>query len=378
MKKKLFLIATIMIMIFVLTGCGETTIDLNKYITIEANGYESFGAAEYIFDYDSFHNDYSDKIKINSKNSDEIMAQGIEEGKSYDELLLDKCVNGELDQTENLHNGDVITYTWDCREDLAKEYFKCNLKCSDITYTVTELKEPEAFNPFDWLNVSFSGTAPNGTVVFTLDTTQEQMNYVKFIADKFDGLSNGEEIIVTASLFCEEKTFVEKFGITLGETEKTYEVAALPYYVHDTADIPSETLDKMIAQGEDAFRAYVARVWDRPDYLTDVVYAGNYFLTEKPEMNASMHNRLYLVYHITAKNPEPEEMINFYYYILYDNIIITEDGTCNIDIGSYTIPKDEFTFGTYRYVGFENRDSLFNACVGEQMDQYKYASNIQG
>ena len=72
-----------------LTGCGSTTVQLNKYVKIEASGYESMGTASYSFDYDAFEKDYSGKIKLNSKSSDEISALGLLSGESIEDILLD-------------------------------------------------------------------------------------------------------------------------------------------------------------------------------------------------------------------------------------------------------------------------------------------------
>ncbi len=226
--------------------------------------------------------------------------------------------------------------------------------------------------------VQFSGTAPNGKVILTADYDKKEIEYIQFNTDRNNGLSNGDTITITATLSCSEEDFVEKFGTVLGETERPYEVSSLSYYITDWEDVPKELVDKMISQGEDAFRAYVARRWDRPDYLVDVSYAGNYFLTAKPNMDAISNNSIFIVYNITAKNPEPEETINFYYYISYDDIMVSEDGTCVIDMGSYKTPVDGFNLGIYRYNGCENLDSLFNECVGERMDQYEYTSSVQG
>ena len=40
-------------LIFSLSGCGKKTINLDKYMTITATGYDTMGSASYEFDYDS-------------------------------------------------------------------------------------------------------------------------------------------------------------------------------------------------------------------------------------------------------------------------------------------------------------------------------------
>jgi len=37
----MFLVGTILLAMFMFTGCGSTTVDLNKYMTIEVTGYDS-------------------------------------------------------------------------------------------------------------------------------------------------------------------------------------------------------------------------------------------------------------------------------------------------------------------------------------------------
>jgi hypothetical protein len=42
-------------------------------------------------------------------------------GISPAELLLDSCVEYELDKSKALSNGDTVTLKWDCEDDLAKK-----------------------------------------------------------------------------------------------------------------------------------------------------------------------------------------------------------------------------------------------------------------
>ena len=61
------LVAIMTVMAFMFTGCGSTKVDLNKYITIEADGYNAIGTANYSFDYEQFYEDYNAKIKISDE-----------------------------------------------------------------------------------------------------------------------------------------------------------------------------------------------------------------------------------------------------------------------------------------------------------------------
>ena len=366
-----------------LTGCGSTTVQLNKYVKIEASGYESMGTASYSFDYDAFEKDYSGKIKLNSKSSDEISALGLLSGESIEDILLDVCVSQKLDHTEGLSNGDVVTLKWNCEDTLADEYFNCKLDYSDITYTVSGLEEVDSFNPFDYVEVSFSGISPNGSVTITPNYDQAEIQYINFTSDKISGLKNGDTITVKAYMSVPTDTFVEKFGSVPEKTEETYTVDSLSFYVSSIEDIPQDMMEKMISQGEDAFRAYVANEWDKPENLISVTFAGDYFLTAKTGQNASTNNMLYLVYKIQATNTEPEQTVDFYYYVVFDDIIKLSDGTCSVDLSGYRLPSsgwdgsETFKVGDYLYKGYEKIDSLFNNCVVTKIDKYEYTSTLK-
>jgi len=93
---------------FMFTGCGSTTVDLNKYMTIEVTGYDSRGTAKYTFDRKSFIEDYSDKIKINSKKAVIQLPWSDLVDMSPAELLLDSCVNMNLTNQKNLAMGMLL------------------------------------------------------------------------------------------------------------------------------------------------------------------------------------------------------------------------------------------------------------------------------
>lgn len=94
------------------------------------------------------------------------------------------------------------------------------------------------------------------------------------------------------------------------------------------------------------------------------------------------HNYLYLIYKISATNPDPEETIEYYYYVRYDNIMFLPDGTCSVDIDNCTTPMggwfspESFQVGNYTYSGYESLESLFNKCVTENIDSFNYTSSI--
>ena len=132
---------TVMITMLALSGCGAKKISLNDYVTIEVNGYDSMGEATYSFDYESFYNDFSDKIKVAPKYKSDLENMGYYPEEAATDAFLSLCIDQELDDSSDLSNGDTVTLTWLCNDEMAEEYFNCKLEYSDISYTVEGLKD---------------------------------------------------------------------------------------------------------------------------------------------------------------------------------------------------------------------------------------------
>lgn len=370
------LLGIIVATMFIFTGCGTITVDLNKYINIEASGYDSMGTATYSFDYEAFKNDYSGKIKT----TDKAKSLGMMAGVTPAELLLDVCVSQKLDQNKNLSNGDTVTLQWNCDEELAREQFNVKLNYSDIKYKVSGLTEVAKFNPFDYVDISFSGISPFGSVTINPYYDQLEMQYIKFATDKNGTLKNGDTITVTAKISGSVDTFVEKFGAVLGQTSKEYTVDSLPSFVTSIKEIPSDSLNAMIAQGENSFRSHVEKDWYKPENLVSVNYIGHYFMNMKPDALCAYKNQLYLLYKISAINPEPETEVNYYYYVHYINVYTSPDGTCTYD--KYQIPltgwfaSETFSVDNWYYVGFQDLDTFFEDKIKFDIRYYEYTYEI--
>ena len=383
--KGLLMLGVTAVMMFALTGCGKTTVKLDKYVTITAEGYDSMGTASYDFDYDAFKKDYSGKIKT-SKNSNELSGWGLLSGETSDELLLDFCVSQKLDKTSGLSNGDVVTLKWNCEDAMAEEYFNVKLDYSDVTYTVKGLEEVGKFNPFDYVTVTFSGISPNGSVTITPNYDKAEMQYVSFSADKNSGLKVGESVTVTASISGSTDSFVEKFGAVLGKTEEAYTVENLAHYISDISDIPEDMYNKMDKQLQDNFNAHVANSWDAAESAS-INLIGNYLVTLKEGMSGSPNNYIYFVYRVTYSNDHINDY-TYYWYGYYEDTMILADGTCTVDLSQYTVSEASSSWGYHsgdylspnegNYVaGFADIDSLFNQHIVSKIEKYEYKQTIQ-
>ena len=126
------------------------TINLNKYITIEASGYDSVGTATATFDYDKFEKDYHGKIKLTKEAKKDAKELGELFGvknasMSGDEALalMKWGISGKLDKDSGLSNGDTIVYEWKVDDADLKSLVKNKVKYKDVKYKVKGLEKVE-------------------------------------------------------------------------------------------------------------------------------------------------------------------------------------------------------------------------------------------
>lgn len=146
-------VAAVVVVGGVLIATHKPTVNLNKYITLSAEGYNSIGTLDVEFDTDKLEKDYGKKIAKNfqkaMKNHEEDtyglsnLAGSLYEG-GETSLFVTYCADGSADKTRNLSNGDTVTVTVHSNRD---DFSDCIEKYGAIpaatekTYTVEGLKE---------------------------------------------------------------------------------------------------------------------------------------------------------------------------------------------------------------------------------------------
>lgn len=382
--KNLVLGAAIATFTLLLTGCGRTSVNLNDYVTVNYEGYNTVGVAGYEFDCEKM-------IEDNPK------AFGLSKDHSNDdtlEVLFDiSCyIDGRLDKMEDLSNGDTINFKWDIsNEEALKENYPISIKYSDITVNVEGLDEAESFDPFANIKVTFSGIAPNGTVSIDSNGKGELEDLI-YTADVNDGLSNGDKVKVKVNAFGGNlNEYCLKYGKIPSTTEKEYTVEGLASYAMSLDKIPEEVLDKMDNHAQDTFKAHVASNWNDTESLKKITLIGNYFVYPKDSIKVSTQNYLYFVYKIDAENMDDKEKkgqtFSYYYYSYFEDIMILEDGTCSYDLNKMTVPYgssffgsvsgEAFSTGEHYYMGYKDLDSLFNKQITSKIGQYSYESTVE-
>lgn len=361
-----------------LSGCGAKTVNLNDYLTIECSGIDTAGKASFSVDVEQLVEDNSDALGLEDASFGSLLTV-------YDDLY--SKLDGELDKTSELSNGDKITFTWDDIDTKKfKEKYSVKLNFSDVPYEVSGLEEAKEFNPFDYITVTCEGFAPYGKL--NISKNGENPVYgISYRSDKADGLSNGDKVIITAETSGDFREYCLDKGYIPSETEFEYTVSGLASYASKLELIPADAMTKMDSHAQDVFRASVAKNWNDSESLKNVELIGNYFLTPKDaSISANTCNYVYFIYKITAENEEKGGTFDYYYYSYYTNIILLDDGTCSFDLNDITVPEgssffgvvsgEAFSTGSHYYKGYEDLDSLFNKQVTSKIDKYQYESTV--
>ena len=379
----------VLVVVCIVAVTHKTVINLNDYLTVSYDGYNTVGHASYSFDSAALEKDYGSKIKLTSDGKKQLgELSGLADATDAALMVVEESVGGELDKSDKLSNGDEVNFKWDIDEDALK-YVNCKLKYSDQKFTVSDLKDAETVDVFDGVTVEFTGTAPNGAADIVNNANNEIAQNFGFSLDKSDGLSNGDEVVLSLQNYSGTDDIAsycaENYGMIPKETEKTFKVEGLPSYATKLSEISDDIMAKMKQQVEDEYNAMMAANGSNYIKSNSLDYAGAYFLTSKAG-NTNTSNRLILVYkaNATVDNTETKfkDTFDYYYAGCFDNIMILPDGTCSVDLSQCQTPNDSFTVGkswfdAYYFSGYEKLDTLVNKLVTANINNYTYEKDIK-
>lgn len=249
-----------------------------------------------------------------------------------------------------------------------------------------------SINPFEGLQVTFSGTSPNSKI--NISGGNSNITYTPSVQS---GMKNGDVVTVTAEL----RSYA-KDDYVMTQTSKKYTVNGLTAYAAKIAEIPKETANKMQKQAEDTIRARTAG-WIKGNTLKSLDFIGYYMLSAKEGFNPSPSNMLYCVYKVTANlgsgytldeyNRDGDKVADkggedyYYTYVVFSNILLLEDGTCSVDLSKGSECRDTCesvigqmswgSFSGWSFNGYKDIDSMFNAVVAKNLTDYNYENTVK-
>ena len=382
------------------------TIDVSKYMTLSADGYNTVGKLNISFDTEKLEKDYGKQITTRFKKQmknlkDDTYGLSSLTASLYDgyetDLFAETCATGSADKTKNLSNGDVVTYTWDDNSDEAEEAFGVKVKYSDITYTVSGLASVNTFDAFDGVDVEFSGISPDGRATVNSLPTAAEAQGLYYTLDENSGLSNGDTVTLTVHSNRDDfSDCIDKYGAMPQATEKTFTVAGLNEYVTSADTLSDSVLVSLQNQAEDVFKSYAAQRFSNGQTFKGMTYLGNYILTPKNKDSWGDKDRIVLAYQVTVHHDYTSELNttydaddSFFWYITFNNVSKDADGNIASGLNDYDTPTtfvkidsgvQKYSFSssteTWEYYGYASLDSLYNAAVNQYVENYNHQDNV--
>ena len=276
-------------------------------------------------------------------------------------------------EDEGLSNGQEIKLAVKYNEKLAKK-LKVKVKKTEWKYKVENLDEVEEIDPFDYIEVSFKGIAPNGTASITTKDISSTYGCLSYQADTVKGLSNGDEITIECT--SDEKTYIDR-GYKFTETSKKYTVEGLQAYVAAPSDIDKKTMETLQTEAADIVSAYLEeQSTDRQVNNSGLNYEGSLVLMRKEFSGWSSNNEVILIYTTTVSGGEDGDIdpTVIYYPIRFENVVINEDGEIEYEkVGKAYMADTNIEFGWgFRLEGYEDSSKMASDLAKSKTDQFTY------
>ena len=348
-------------------------VNINDYISVEYNGYETAGTAYVDFDETGFSEAVikaqGKKLK-NVKSLDDLDWSDLTDLMGSSNWDLIDSITFDVKPDSDLSNGDVVTVTASWNEDYEK---KAGVKIlsKEQEFTVEGLEEVKEVDPFEDIEVTFSGTPPYVYPNWTNNSDDDYLRYLWFNFEDYDSLDVGDTVTLTVDE-SEENALANGYKFT--QTSKEYIVSGVDSYVTSAADISADNLDSMKNEATDVLDAYFA---NNNSYIgnSGFSYEGSYYLVAKNSDTWGDTNVLYLVFSTTVTSAENAfEPTVVYFPVKYTNIMALSDGSQSFntygDIEGYT--DLEYDDGWYNVDGYTDGAQMFNDLVVTQKVDYTY------
>lgn len=431
-KKKLFLyggialaVIALIVVAVIISNNAKHTLNLEKYVQIEYEGYESVGTAKVQLDRDKIQRDFKDIFKTSGKASskssykfnkkdfypddyddlDDLydMAKEYAEGYDYDDYdddddevyeFINDCIQYTVSKDSGLSNGDEIIVKFKYNEVKAEEKYGIKLKGEEYKAIVSGLEEVRILAPLDDVAVEFTGISPNGRAEVPNYYVEAEGHEFYVECRPRDGLKNGDKVTVSISGGVDNVQLAENYGFIVAETEKVLTVSGLGEYVQTIDSIPDAMLDDMKSQGTDYLVAYAAKRWDSKVTLNGLNYKGCYLLTRKQDSWGN-NNILYLLfsanvsYDNVSDNVDAHYSYDYYTYVAYRDVVVNPDGSYQVDYNNCDTAgsncRHEFVYtdgrydrtDSYYFNGYESMDTMYTDCITKNIDVYAHEEKLE-
>lgn len=403
--------AAVIALVVLLLG-RKSTIDLNKYVSVEFTGYSGFGEAEVNFDDYTFMSDFQAVAK-GRKNSS-ILSDLFD---TFSSSSVYDAFDWEITPEDHLSNGDTVTLHWVITDETIQKENKVRLTGSDQTFTVEGLEEVREVDPFEDVEVVFDGAAPYVSVDVVNNSDDEVISGIWFMTD-IPELITPES---TVRVYIDEDDvsyYEEYYGLSFTQTSKEYSCESVDRFAETLADfndsvraeLQTYTVELLDQEMADLSGSYSAGEWtyegmilasptEDPyaDTVLSVVYSADvtdlYAKQRAEEHQAAVdeYNKAMEEYKAAVEageeaeepTPVPEEDLDtvttrLYFPMTFYNPIVHADGTMEFESDYYYINDYDAENGDDNFaIGYQNKDQLIQHLITEMQDEYAVDYSVE-
>lgn len=350
-------------------------INVNDYITVKFDGYNTVGTASCDFDEEGFMKAVLNKNGIKMDKLSDLTGKNLEKAQK----LLRKVdnysdIDYDLDKKSDLSNGNKVKLTIDIDENISKA-LGVKLIGKTKEYTVSDLKEAQTIDPFEYVTVTYSGISPNATVSIKInDDADSYIKTMHFQADKTQNIAVGDKI--TVSVKTEEAT-AAKHGYILSETSKEYECSKADQYITDITKISEDKLKSIQKEATDKIESYYAGFNSKYNVqYSNLTYDGSYVL-EKKNSSYGNDNIVYLIYSATIsadgdKYSKGIESTKIYMPVKFNDVVLKADESIKYNTYTSIVGQSSLSVGWNAINGYTEGDKMFKELITANKDSYTY------
>ena len=397
--------AAVIALVVLLLG-RKSTIDLNKYVSVEFSGFNSFGEAEVSFDDYTCMSDFQAVAK-GKKNSNNILSDLFD---TFSSSSVYDAFDWEISPEDHLSNGDTVTLHWIITDETIQKENKVRLSGSDQTFTVEGLEEVREVDPFEDVEVVFDGAAPYVSVDVVNNSDDEVISGIWFMTDIPEMITPES----TVRVYIDEDDvnyYEEYYGLSFTQTSKDYSCESVDRFAETLADftdsvqsdLQTYTVELLNQEMADLSGSYSAGEWtyegmilasptEDPyaDTILSVVYSADvtdlYAKQRAEEHQAAVdeYNAAMEQYRAAVEageaaeepSPVPEEdldtvTVRLYFPMTFYNPIIHADGTMELESDYYYINDYDAQNADDNFaIGYQSKEQMIQHLVTDIQNEY--------
>lgn len=227
----------IIIIISSIAAAEHNKIDLSDVYTIKVEGLDTQGTAS---------------SEINKKSIETVLI-----GKNIDIFRADMFIDSikcTLSKKDSLNNGDKITAKLTFDGAVAKQ-LNLSFKNAEKEINVSGLAKGKEVDVFEDIEVSFSGTSPDGHVSVINKSKDPFVSQVTFTPSK-KKVANGDKITLDVGYDAQE-AITQK--VIVKQEKKEYTVSGLPEYLRNSSQLSENIVNQLNKVVEKSVNSYVSQ-----------------------------------------------------------------------------------------------------------------------